>query len=163
MAPKKISADHFSRDIRDFLFLLHKYKIKYVIVGGEAVIFYGHTRLTGDIDFFYDNSDDNVKKLYRMLIEFWEGDIPNIGDYRDLMKDDLVVQFGVPPNRIDLINDLGTIAFNEVWDSKEEIKIIIKKKKIEIFYISLKLLIQNKQNIGRNRDLDDLKYLLSIK
>ena len=61
------------------------------------------------------------------------------------------------------INDLGTIAFDEVWDSKEEIKIIIKKKKIEIFYISLKLLIQNKQNIGRNRDLDDLKYLLSIK
>jgi predicted nucleotidyltransferase len=42
----------FSSDIVEFLFLLHKHKVKYVIVGGEAVIYYGHARLTGDIDIF---------------------------------------------------------------------------------------------------------------
>jgi hypothetical protein len=40
---------HFSRDIQEFLFLLAKYKVQYLIVDGEAVIYYGFARLTGDI------------------------------------------------------------------------------------------------------------------
>jgi hypothetical protein len=35
-----------------------------VVVGDEAVIHYGHARLTGDIDFFYDPSQDNAKALF---------------------------------------------------------------------------------------------------
>jgi len=33
-----MKASHFSRDIQEFLELLSKYKVKYVIVDGEAVI-----------------------------------------------------------------------------------------------------------------------------
>ena len=32
-----------------------------MIVGGEAVIFYGHARYTGDVDFFYSDEDKNAK------------------------------------------------------------------------------------------------------
>jgi hypothetical protein len=41
---------YFSPDILEFLRLLSIYKVRYLIVGGEAVIYYGHARLTGDID-----------------------------------------------------------------------------------------------------------------
>jgi hypothetical protein len=43
---------YFSHDISEFLFLLFNNKVRYLIVGGEAVIYYGHARLTGDIGFF---------------------------------------------------------------------------------------------------------------
>lgn len=57
----------FSKDINFFLYLLFKYKIRYLIVGGRAVIYYGYARLTGDIDIFYDICNENVESLYNAL------------------------------------------------------------------------------------------------
>jgi hypothetical protein len=31
------------------------------LVGGEAVTFYGHARLTVDVDFFFDIDEDNPR------------------------------------------------------------------------------------------------------
>ena len=42
MPPQKIEAAHFSPDTREFLTLLHQHAVRYVIVGGEAVIFHGY-------------------------------------------------------------------------------------------------------------------------
>lgn len=47
-----MNASHFSPDTLEFLRLLALNKVQYVIVGGEAVIYYGYARLTGDVDFF---------------------------------------------------------------------------------------------------------------
>jgi len=41
--------------------------VRYLVVGVEAVIYYGHARLTGDVDFFYDPSEDNVQSLHAVL------------------------------------------------------------------------------------------------
>ena len=70
MSAKTIAADHFSPDIQDFIALLYKHQVRYLIVGGEAVIFYGHVRLTGDVDFFFDNDKGNAENLYKALYEF---------------------------------------------------------------------------------------------
>ena len=51
-----------------------------MIVGGEAVIFYGHARYTGDVDFFYSDEDKNAKVLFDALSVFWEGNIPEINN-----------------------------------------------------------------------------------
>ena len=58
MSPKHIDATNFSHDIVEFLQYLYKYQVDYLVVGGVAVIFYGHARLTGDIDIFYK---ENIK------------------------------------------------------------------------------------------------------
>jgi len=47
-----VKANYFSEDIQEFIRPLFKHGVEYVIVGGEAVIYYGYPRLTGDIDFF---------------------------------------------------------------------------------------------------------------
>ena len=52
MPRDRVEAAHFSPDIQDFIRLLYTYGVKYLIIGGEAVIYYGYARLTGDIDFF---------------------------------------------------------------------------------------------------------------
>jgi predicted nucleotidyltransferase len=154
-----MKASHFSRDIQEFLEILSKYKVKYVIVGGEAVIYHGHARLTGDVDFFYETSSENVFNLYRALEEFWKGDIPGVDTPEELTEPGIILQFGVPPNRIDLVNRIDGVSFDEAWRNKATTHIDIKDQTISIHFIGLDELIRNKEALRRHKDLEDLKYL----
>ncbi len=154
---------NFSGDILDFLNQLFIHKVKYLIVGGEAVIYYGHARLTGDIDIFYDLTRENIECLYAALNEFWNGDIPGIESKAELIKAGMILQFGAPPNRIDMLNTIEKVKFNEAWERKVSNTIFYKNKGISIYYISLDDLIKNKEAIGRYKDQDDLKFLIAAK
>ena len=68
MPQDRIEADYFSSDIREFIVLLHRHRVRYMVVGREAVIHYGHARLTGDIDFFYDRTPENAQALFEVLL-----------------------------------------------------------------------------------------------
>jgi len=77
-------ASYFSKDVEEFLKLLAAHKVKYVIVGGEAVIYHGYARLTGDVDFFFEPSKQNARKLYDALTAFWAGAISGITTLEEL-------------------------------------------------------------------------------
>ena len=51
--------------------------------------------------------------------KFWNNDIPGIKNQTELMQKSVVFQFGVPPNRIDLINTIEGVKFNEAIRSKK--------------------------------------------
>lgn len=158
-----ISSEHFSRDILDFLRLLYENEVKYLIIGGEAVVYYGFARLTGDIDLFYQRKNENIDKLYITLRQFWDEHIPGLENKNDLKDKDAVFQFGVPPNRLDLISGIESISFDDAWKHKTIESMQIDKKTIRIYFIGLEHLIKNKQRIGRPKDLEDLKYLKHLK
>lgn len=153
----------FSKDIAEFLFLLEKYKVKYLIVGGRAVIYYGFARLTGDVDIFYEKSKENIKKLYSALKEFWGGEVLGLKEEKQLGVKGQIIQYGVPPNRIDLMGSISGVDFKSCWKNKKEEKIAFKRKKIKIYYIGLEELIKNKEKMLRNKDKEDLKYLYNKK
>ena len=152
-------ASYFSRDVQEFLKLLAVHGVKYLIVGGEAVIYYGHARLTGDVDFFFQSTKKNAANLFKALMEFWAGDIPGIKAFEELMEEGLILQFGVPPNRIDLINRISGVNFREAWENKTGDSIESAGKEVPIYFIGLEELIKNKKAIGRPKDMEDLKYL----
>ncbi len=95
-----MNASYFSSDTLEFLRLLSKYEVRYIIVGGEAVIYYGYPRLTGDVDFFYSPDDQNSDLLFKALLDFWDDDIPGLRDSEELQSPGYVIQFGVPPNEL---------------------------------------------------------------
>ena len=159
MPREKLEASHFSPDTLEFIRLLHEHEVKYLITGGEAVIYHGHSLLTGDVDFFYDRSEENVRNLFRALDEFWYGKIPGVGKAEELSREGLILQFGVPPNRIDLVNRIDGVSFEEAWPVKTEAAVESKAGSIPIYYMSLEKLVANKEAAGRPRDLEDLKYL----
>jgi len=158
-----MKSSHFSKDTQEFCRILGKNKVKYVIVGGEAVIYYGYARLTGDVDFFYDLSKENAMKLHNALHEFWHGDIPGLSRLEELMEPGTILQFGAPPNRIDLINSIDRVSFKEAWESGATATLNLKGKAIEIYFIGLDELIKNKEAMKRPKDLEDLKYLLGAR
>lgn len=158
-----MKAEHFSPDILTFIELLHQHRVQYLIVGGEAVIYYGYPRLTGDVDFFYGNDPNNATLLFEALLQFWEGDIPGISKEEELMEDGMVIQFGVPPNRIDLMNKIDGVDFDDAWKEKMIEQLSVHDKRIPIYFLGLNHLIINKRKSGRNKDLDDLAYLSAIR
>ena len=159
MSSTYLEASGFSRDTVDFLECLFRSDVSYVIVGGLAVIYYGHARLTGDIDIFYRNNPENVSNLYQTLLDFWYGDIPVIKSKSELAQPGMVFQFGVPPNRIDMMNQIESVTFEEAEKTKETIELRAQDRIFNIHYIGIDALIKNKESVGRPRDLEDLKFL----
>ncbi|HDT14341.1 MAG TPA: hypothetical protein ENO03_08310 [Candidatus Aminicenantes bacterium] len=150
---------HFSADTQELLLLLRKHEVRYLIVGAEAVIYHGFARLTGDVDIFFDPSRANCEKLFLALQEFWAGEVPGLSSVSDLEAEGTIVQFGYPPNRIDLINMISGLDFAEAWASRSPQDLQIQGRPVTVDYIGLAALIKNKEACGRPKDLEDLKYL----
>jgi hypothetical protein len=160
---RRIDAANFSADTLEFVRLLTKHSVRYVIVGGQAVIFHGYARFTGDVDFFYSNDAVNAGALFTALLEFWDGNIPEIGTQKDLEESGSVVQFGRPPNRIDLLTSIDGVSFEEAWATREIVIIDDRVAPIESAMLSLPKLIQNKVASARAKDLDDVGFLRKAK
>ena len=69
---------------------------------------------------------DMSSYYYTKLYEFWNNNIPSIPYYEILLKKDTIIQFGFPPNRLDLINSIDGIGFEECWKNKFSIEYEIK-------------------------------------
>lgn len=143
------------KDFEEFIELLHKNEVKYLVVGGYAFAIHAYPRFTNDIAFFVLSTKPNVDKIISVLKEFGF-DISSISA-DDLLKKDKVVQLGEPPYRIDLLTSIDGVDFGDAW-----------KRKIQgkygdqvIYFISKEDLIRNKKASGRKKDLDDLNELES--
>lgn len=161
MSPEALDGGSFSSDIQEFLRLLSAHEVRAVVVGGEAVIFYGHIRVTGDIDVFFDRVPENAVRLYNALEEFWRGDIPELKDASQLEDQGVIFQFGVPPNRIDLLNEIDGVDFETVWNGRTQVELPTESGYFVVYYIGLDELVRNKEASGRPKDLDDLPFLLA--
>ncbi len=158
-----MKASYFSKDIQDFISLLAKHEVRYLIVGGEAVIYYGNARLTGDVDFFYDPDKTNALRLYRALSEFWDNNIPGLSRFEELSEPGIIIQFGSPPHRIDLLTEVDGITFEEAWINRNTTPVELEGKSVSVYFIGLDELIKNKEAMKRPKDLEDLKFLLKAR
>ena len=152
-------ADHFSPDTQEFLHLLARHSVRYLIIGGTAVIYHGYARLTGDVDFFYDRAPENVERLWKALLEFWDGSVPGVESKAELAEPDLVLQFGRPPNRIDLMSSIGAPTFADAWEHRVHESITTPSRTIPVWILSLADLRTAKKQAGRPKDMDDLENL----
>ncbi len=154
-------SDHFSPDVQEFLRLPAKHSVRYLVIGGTAVIYHGYARLTGDVAFFYDRDGENVEHLWAALLEFWDGSVPGVEDSAELEEADMVLQFGRPANRIDLMCSVGAPDFADAWERRIKESITTPKGECPVWIVSLKDLRTAKEQAGRAKDLDDLQNLPS--
>ncbi|WP_461450452.1 DUF6036 family nucleotidyltransferase [Mucilaginibacter sp.] len=145
------------KDFEDFVFLLNKYNVNYMIIGGYALAFHGIPRHTGDLDIWIDISEENAQKMIEVIKEFGLGSLGL--ETIDFLQKGIITQIGYPPLRIDILNEIDGIEFGEAYPNK----LIIDIDGLPISYISLDDLIKNKQVSGRQRDLSDITELNKLK
>jgi len=142
-----------NKDFEELFELLNQNEVKYLLVGGYAYAIYVEPRYTKDIDIFYDPEPDNAEKLYNTLSEFGFGSL-------DIKEEDFlilgqVIQLGMPPFRIDLLNQIDAITFEEAWNNREKSRYGGQL----IHVIGKAELIKNKAATGRKQDKLDAEKL----
>jgi predicted nucleotidyltransferase len=144
-----------SSDFLDFIACLNERHVEFVLVGGYALGVHGVIRATGDIDFLYRRTAKNVRHLCAAMNDF--GAPPAVIDQPSLMTLGIVTQFGRPPYRIDLLNEIDGVTFLEVWNGATSAALDGQK----IWVIGLSELKKNKNATGRKKDEEDVRRLTS--
>ncbi|HXB39075.1 MAG TPA: nucleotidyltransferase [Bacteroidia bacterium] len=142
-----------SQDFKEFVQLLIKHKVQYLIVGGYAVGVHGHPRYTGDLDIWLNPTLDNAENILKTVNEFGFSSFKLT--VSDFTKENNIIQMGYPPLRIDLLTHIDGVHFNECFVNRKEVEI----DDLLLNFIGYKDLIVNKKASGRLRDIDDINNL----
>lgn len=140
------------KDFEDFINLLNDHDIRYVIVGAFAISFHARPQFTGDIDFFIDNSSENIHAILRVLKDFGFESL-NLSE-KDF-DEDSILQLGYEPNRIDLLTDISGVDFKEAFKNRVQGKY----GDASAYFISFEDLVTNKKASNRAKDKSDLELL----
>ena len=94
-----------SPDFKELLSLLEKYKVRYLVVGGYAVMKYTEPRFTKDLDLWISTDEGNSKAVYAALKEFG-APLKDLTP-ADFSEEGYFYQMGNPPFRLDVMNTWG--------------------------------------------------------
>lgn len=147
--------DYFE-DYKDMLQLFNKYEVKYLVVGAYAMGNYGYSRHTLDIDLWIEKSTKNAKSIQKAFNDF---PVPYEITVNDLNADNLVLQIGIEPMRIDILTDIDGVEFSVAWKNKTNNSLFGE----EIHFIGMNDLIKNKTSTNRTKDKYDVLELEKIK
>jgi predicted nucleotidyltransferase len=138
-------------DFREFLQLLNFHKVRYLLVGGYAVGYYGYPRATADMDIWVATDAQNVEKVLAALAEFGFAEV----DPKLFAKEKQVLRMGAPPLRIELLTGVSGVEFEDCYSQRK----VVNLGEVEISLIGLEDLKTNKAASGRYKDLNDLEHL----
>jgi predicted nucleotidyltransferase len=141
------------RDFREFIQLLNKQHVKYLVVGGYAVGYHGYPRYTGDLDVFVELSDANAENLAEVFRRF--GLTGSDLAAQDFLEKGIVIRLGREPMRLEIINDINGVSFEDCFRAK----VTARMGGLRVNFIDLAHLRKNKAAAGRPKDLEDLRRL----
>ena len=142
-----------AKDFEDFIILLNKHEVQYMVVGGYALAFHGKPRYTGDLDIWISVSEINATKLLRVIHDFGMSSLGFTKE--DFLEEGYISQIGRPPLRIDILNSIDGVEFDIAYNAMLEVDI----EGLRIAYIGLDDFIKNKQATGRKKDLIDIQEI----
>lgn len=141
------------KDLEDLLRAFNNHGVKYLVVGGYAFGVHAEPRATKHLDLFIRCDDTNSRAVYQALAEYGAPlDNLTASDFAD----GTAFQLGVPPARIDILQKIDGVSFDEAWQNRVEGTI---DGEIRTMVLSKEDLIRNKLASGRDQDLLDVKTL----
>ena len=98
----------WNEDYREMLCALHDADVEFMLVGAYALASHGFPRATVDLDLWVRPSPENAKRICRALTAFG-APMTQISP-ADFEKEDMVIQIGVAPRRIDLVTSISGVS-----------------------------------------------------
>ena len=132
----------YSKEHLRFLKSLIKHKVKFLLIGGHAAIYYGVNRNTGDLDVLIEPSIENGEKLIKALKDI-KLEIPEIEP--EEFERNLVLTFGLEPDAVDVLNYTPGLEFKTTYDNSIEVDF----SGLKLQMIDIRDLIRNKESLNR--------------
>ena len=140
-------------DFSDLVRLFNANQVKYLVIGGYALIQYTEPRYTKDLDLWISTDAANAEAVYRALREFGA---PLAGlTAADFAQEGYSYQMGVPPVRVDILMGISGVVFDEAWPRRVEVDF----DGLLVPFIAREDLIAAKRAAGRPQDLLDVEQL----
>lgn len=149
---------------------LNEKKVRYVVVGGVALVLHGVVRLTVDLDLMINLDEKNLLKFLDVLksLEYKPKMPVKVAEFLDSkkrkkwMKEKNMKVFSFhnpkkPFNVIDVLID-EPISFEEIYKKRK----IIKVDEVEIPIVSIDHLIKLKKMSAREHDIADIESLKNL-
>jgi hypothetical protein len=144
-----------NEDYRDILAALVEQDARFMVVGAHALAVHGYPRATVDLDIWIQSTSDNARRVWRALAAFGAPlDDLDVTE-SDLTRSNVVAQFGLPPNRIDILTGISGLTFEAAWPNHVEGLL----EGVTVPVLGLEDLLANKRASGRDKDRADVKGL----
>lgn len=140
-------------DFKDLLRLFNECKIRYLVVGGHAVMKYTEPRYTKDLDIWIEASPRNARAVFRALQRFG-APLVNLTE-ADFSAEGTFYQMGRPPARIDILMSVTGLSFRTAWRRRVSADF----DGVPANVISREDLVINKRAAGRPQDMIDADHL----
>lgn len=148
-------ATRINSDFKELVGVFSSERVRYLVVGGHAVIEHTEPRYTKDLDLWVEPTEENAQRVYRALARYGA---PLSGiTAKDFTNERLVFQMGLEPVRIDVLMSLEGVAFDDAWRARKRVR----WGRVAVNVLSVEHLIVNKQRVGRPQDLLDVASLLA--
>jgi len=150
--------DLFLNAHKRFLLLLSRHKVKFLLIGGYAVIYYGYERTTNDMDIWLKPSNKNRDRIIRAFREHGvDSEKLNVVKEMDFTKPQ-VLTIGKKPNQIVFLTVVAGLNFEEADEKKN----LLDLEKEQIGFLGYEDLITNKMVADRPQDKADVDMLQKI-
>ena len=140
-------------DFSDLLQIFNDNHVRYLVIGGYAVVQYAEPRFTKDLDVWISTDASNAEAVYKALLEFGA---PLKGlTVKVFAEEGYFFQMGLPPIRVDVLMGIPGVEFEECWKRRSEVDF----DGLKVRFISKQDLILAKRASGRPQDLIDADLL----
>jgi len=144
-----------NKDLKDILCAFNAHNVEYLVVGPYAVGVHSEPRATRDLDVLIRSSPKNSEAVFRAVADYGA---PLAGLSPESFRDHpgSVFQIGLPPLRIDILQRIEAIDFEDAWQNRVEALV---ENDVPAHIISRDHLIKNKLAVGRLHDLADVEKI----
>ncbi|HBC05569.1 MAG TPA: nucleotidyltransferase [Aequorivita sp.] len=149
----------WDKNIRDFIKLSDKHKVRIIMVGGGAVNFHGYQRHSADVDFWLEPVSENFQKLLLVFKEMGY-DIDDFPEEVKKQRQNISIKFTPSILNLEIITNFSV---NKPFAKAFEEAVQVKKDGLEWRVLSFEDLIISKIKAGRPKDLLDIQELQRTK
>jgi uncharacterized nucleotidyltransferase DUF6036 len=140
----------------ELFYALNARRVRYLIVGGYAVIFHARAACHKDLDILIKADPRNAAAVYAALQEFG-APVRNLGP-SDFAQPGFFFRMGRPPQAVDILLDVSGVDFDDAW-SRRVRTVVDPETRLKANIISADDLIAAKLASGRPQDLADVAAL----
>ena len=141
------------KDFSEFLSLCLSHEVRFMVIGGYAVVHHSRPRYTGDLDIWVEATEDNAKRVVQVLRDFgFHGSDVTTAMITEKKE---IIRMGFEPMRLEIFTRIPGVDFSECYERR----VLVKIGRMQVPFIGLEDLKTNKRASGRLKDLQDLEEL----